>query len=489
MSQEITADFIRRFSQSPNILGKVPARINLLGTHVEHQGGYVNTLAVNHSLRFAAACRKDSILCVQNQDASFPEVTFDLHDMLPASPISWNEYIRTEKIRPGHWENYIRAVCAYYALLKGKQLRQGLNIYFSGNIPVGAGLSSSSSLVVAMTLVLAKAHQWNYTPEELVEIAGRAEWYVGTRGGWGDHAAMIFGKKDRMAHFCFFPFQLEYFHFPSHLSVICAHSMVKAKKSGQARHIFNQRIACYHIGLKLIHQSFPELEDKWPNLRDINSVNLSEDTIYEILLSLPVSLNREELYQALPGNEQFLDELLETHPHNESYPIRNVISYGIAECERSRAGAVLMKNHQYHEFGRLMSISHDGDRVTTWCDNEKTPFLWQASEQNILAHRERCREIPFVEKVSSLALMPGAYHCSLPELDFIVDTVQSIPGVLGAKLTGAGLGGTVLILAEKDKEDAITSLLQEKYYEPRNFSPRIFACQSVDGAHIEDISR
>ena len=487
MFKELRAGFRRVYSQEPELQGRVPARINLLGTHVEHQGGYVNTLAVDHYLYFAASYRNDSVICARNQDPAFQELSFHLEEMIPSSKVSWNEYIHLQNLEYGNWGNYIKAVCGYFAVLRGKDLRQGLNLYFSGDIPVGAGLSSSSSLVVAVTLLLAKAHGWSYSSEELVEIAGRAEWYVGTRGGWGDHAAMVFGEKERLAHFCFFPFHLEYSPFPSNLSVICAHSMVKAKKSEEARNIFNQRIACYQIGLKLVHQYFSHLKEKIPRLRDINPRNLgNEEQVYEILLRLPRSICLPSLFRELPGQEEALESILSTHAIDDYYPIRDVMSYGIAECERSRLGSVLMKAQKYHDFGELMFISHDGDRVSSWKEGKKTDWLWEATDENIAAHQKTFYN-KTADTVSSLAMLPGAYRCSIPEIDCIVDIVKPMEGVLGAKLTGAGLGGAVLILVEKEQVKEVIASLTKKYYYPRNFSPSVFECRSVAGAVIEGV--
>jgi len=297
---------------------------------------------------------------------------------------------------------------------------------------------------------------------------------------------MIVGQKNRLAHFCFFPFQLEYFPFPSHLSVVCAHSMVKAKKSGEAKEIFNQRIAGYRIGLKLVHKYFPELREKCPYLRDINPRNLPEEKVYEILHRLPTSISVSSIYKELPEHKNFLDELFTTHSPADAYPVRNVMSYGIAECERSRTGAVLMKKSKYPEFGQLMFISHDGDRVSRWQGNQQSRWCWEATDQNVSSSRGINNSLG--DEISSIATLPGAYHCSLPELDFIVDTVQSVKGVLGAKLTGAGLGGAVLVLVQKEQENEVISLLQEKYYNPRNLPPRLFKCRSVDGASLHETS-
>ena len=61
------------------------------------------------------------------------------------------------------------------------------NALTAGNIPIAAGLGSSSALVVASAEALVRINHLDFTPEEFITICGTAEWYVGTRGGFGDH--------------------------------------------------------------------------------------------------------------------------------------------------------------------------------------------------------------------------------------------------------------------------------------------------------------
>ena len=137
-------------------------------------------------------------------------------------------------------------------------------------------------------------------------------------------------------------------------------------------------------------------------------------------------------------------------------------------CARGDDAAML-------EFGRLMSITHDGDRVSRYDvrDGRFLPYL--ENRQSVSDDRvAKLIEISCNGQVApetesaDLRHQPGYYGASTPELDRIVDLVSPLPDVLGAGLMGAGGGGCVLILARGGEEAAakVTEGLAQGYYEP-----------------------
>ena len=87
-------------------------------------------------------------------------------------------------------------------------------------------------------------------------------------------------------------------------------------------------------------------------------------------------------------------------------------------------------------------------------------------------------------KVASSALwrQPGSYRCSLPEIDLMADLANSIPGVVGSQLAGAGLGGCMMVLTRSDAVEELTRVLEEKYYFPRNLKADLLHCRPIAGA-------
>lgn len=479
--------YIKKIGDEDVILIRVPARINLLGTHIEHRGGFINTLAIDKNLWCFAGKRNDLKVYIYDlEEKKYPEQVIDLEKELPEKGINWLDFIRKVKIIPGEWSNYIKGAFLYL-MNKLPQIEiKGLNLFFYGEIPTGAGLSSSSAMVVATMVALIHLYNLPIKKEELPEMCGEAEWYVGTRGGSGDHASMILGKKGYITHIRFFPFIIEYIPFPENYQVICCNSLIEAKKSANAKDIFNERIASYEIGLKLIKKKFPELKEKINYVRDINVKNLESNTkIYEILLALPEKLTKNEVYELLP--EENLDRIFETHREpKEGYKIRDVMLYGISECARSEVCAEFLKEGKIKDFGELMFISHDGDRVVRFLKNGiKRKWNYSVNDKYLLKLIEYSKSKNMKNrKKAEIYYQPGAYRCSIEEVDFIVDTVKIINGVIGAKITGAGLGGCVVILVEEKKANEVLEVLNEKYYNPRKLEFASFVCKSVNGVEI-----
>ncbi|RLF99519.1 galactokinase, partial [Thermococci archaeon] len=127
-----------------------------------------------------------------------------------------------------------------------------------------------------------------------------------------------------------------------------------------------------------------------------------------------------------------------------------------------------------HDGDRVVKFSPDG-KMKKWQYRVDDKYLFELIEDlesSDSGKRQRAR----------IYNQPGAYGCSTPELDFIVDLVKQIPKVKGAKLTGAGLGGCILILVEKESAEEVVEIVNEKYYRARDLPEVAFICNSVEGA-------
>jgi len=296
----------------------------------------------------------------------------------------WISLINSEKVSHlvlsagGDWSQYVKAAALRLQKKFAAQRLCGMDMVVSGNIPIAAGLSSSSALVVATAEAMAAVNRLNTFPSQFVDLCGQGEWFVGTRGGSADHAAIKYGQRGRVVKVTFFEFAVEdVVPFPQDYALLVCDSGVKAQKTTNAKDQFNHRVACYRIGTLLIKKFFPQYTPWIQHLRDVNTRHLTVPLswIYKILLHLPEKVTREELGELLPKDQ--LEPLFDSHnaPADGMYPIRGVVLYGLAECERSRYFADALKANSLEEIGRLMNVSHDGDRVVRLSpDGETLPY-------------------------------------------------------------------------------------------------------------------
>ena len=342
--------------------------------------------------------------------------------------------------------------------------------------------------MVASAEATVTANALEVLPSQFVDLCGEGEWYVGTRGGSADHAAVKFGQRGKVAKVRFFPFGLEHMvDFPAgHRLVIC-NSLVQARKAAGARDTFNQRIACYRLGTALIRQRYRQYAPLVEHLRDVNTRNLGVPLawIYRILLSLPEQVSRADLRTLLP--EDTLAPIFATHAEGAGgYPIRGVVLFGLAECERSRLGVDLLRAGRIAEFGRLMQVSHDGDRVVRHdASGTTTPYTAPVSNAYLLDQITALESGDPDQVISAqLQWQPGAYRCSTPEIDSMVDLALSVPGVAGAQLAGAGLGGCMMVLAQREAVSALTATMTAGYYAPLGLHPAISVCTPIAGSGV-----
>ena len=486
-------------------IARACGRVNLLGMHIDHRGGAVNALAVGDML-FVVEAREDDLVALRNIDYHYPPCQFSIGDELPRGEkiTDWDAWTMarfTERVEAGsqaNWSNYVKAAVLYLQHQNtgpdgalNPRLR-GMNVFVSGNVRPASGLSSSSSIVVASMEACARVNNLTLVPAELAEAGWYAEWYVGTRGGGGDHAAILFGKKGHLAHIGSYPITVSTVPLPDRVVAVLCNSLVVAAKTAGARNVFNQRVAGYELGLLLLRKHFPQYAAKMQHLRDVNpdAPGVDEGEIYQMLKALPEVAGREELSRALADQPDELARIFRSHEQVDGgYRVRQVCLYGIAECLRSERCVELLRSGDVAGFGELISLSHDGDRITHLVDGRRVPLEKPLSDADLDALTESVRsEDPERREAARLYRRPGGYDASCEELDFMVDVAKQVPGVLGAGLVGAGLGGCIVALAEKDAADQVIAAIEEHYCRPRGLPIVAQVCPGVGGSGILDLA-
>jgi len=479
-------------------------RVNILGTHIDHRGGSVNPIAVNHMWLVASPRDDDLVVARDVESAQFPEQRFRISECLPPGRKirDWDSWCYDElQKRNGDisttWSNYIRSAVLYLQNLctndDGLCARPlgGMDMMFYGDIPRAVGLSSSSAMVVATAEAVVRLNSLEIGRSELVAHCGLAEWYVGTRGGSSDHAAILFARPSAILHATASPLSVESVPLPDGYSLVLANSGIEAKKQAGARSAFNSRVAAYIFGFLLIKKQFPEYAERLEHFRDVNPdrLGVDESQIYRIVRSLPLSAGRAEVLRWLPEQEHKIARVFRSHEEPPGgYPIRQVCLYGIAECIRADMVPRCLAAGDMRHFGELMNISHDGDRVTRLVDGKRVPIDNRYPDERIdaLIDDLESGDLRRMER-ARLWRQGGGYSVSIPEVDTLVDIALATPGVTGAGLVGAGMGGCIVAVVESERAQTVVDNMAEHYYRPRNLPLAAEIITPVGGLHTFEL--
>jgi galactokinase len=286
------------YSQEPRIF-RAPGRVNLIGEHTDYNDGFVMPVAMGLSTWVLAAPRNDSQIFVYSQNVR-ESVQFDLNTLdFTAKP---------------HWSTYICGVAAALRL-SGAEIR-GANLLVDGNIPLGAGLSSSASVEVAAGFALLEIAGLSRGPLELAQICQRAEnEFAGARCGIMDQMIACCGRANsallldcRSLVFELLPL------FPRAEFVVC-NSMVKHQNAAGE---YNARRADCEAATRIFSEHLPAVRA----LRDVTLQDLDRfakslsDVLYRrsrhiVTENLRVTAASHALNQDNP--EAFGGEMLASH--------------------------------------------------------------------------------------------------------------------------------------------------------------------------------
>ena len=181
--QELSQTFAEKFGNAPTGIYFSPGRVNLIGEHTDYNGGHVFPCAITLGTYAAVSPRRDDKCRLFS--LNFPGAGIKEFSVLNPAYSSANE-----------WANYPMGVFATLANA-GHHALNGLDIAFYGNLPNGAGLSSSASIEVLTAVILNDVFGFDLPRIELVKLSQRAEnEFVGMNCGIMDQFAVGMGKKD-----------------------------------------------------------------------------------------------------------------------------------------------------------------------------------------------------------------------------------------------------------------------------------------------------
>ncbi len=280
-----------------------PGRVNLIGEHTDYNGGSVFPCALSFGTYLLLA--PNGTQKMRFKSLNMPEIVEVDLDKL------------TEPLPGKSWVNYPMGCMAWY-VRKGHKFDQGLDILIWGNVPAGAGLSSSAALEVVAAFAANDYLGLNYNHTDFAKIGQLAEHeFAGVNCGIMDQFASSWGKKDHAIHLnCD---TLEFEHVPVKLNGV----KVVIANTHSPHHLdsgaYNDRVAQCHLALEQLRKVKPELK----NLAELTEAEFKQ---IESAITDPIAHKRA----------------------------RHVVG----EVQRTADAVKALKAGDIEKFGKLMNASH-----------------------------------------------------------------------------------------------------------------------------------
>jgi galactokinase len=173
--------FEQQFNCSAELVCHAPGRVNLIGDHTDYNDGFVLPAAINFGTTIAASSRDDNVIKVYAHDCNQEVSEFALNE------IAFDEQMM--------WSNYVKG--SLQALMQKYPDINGANIVVTGNVPQGAGLSSSASFEIAILKAFVELYQLDLNGINAALLGQQAENdFVGCNCGIMDQLISAMGQKD-----------------------------------------------------------------------------------------------------------------------------------------------------------------------------------------------------------------------------------------------------------------------------------------------------
>ena len=449
--------FVKLYGDGPVSLWRVPARINILGEHID----YVSYLPTA-SLPFGS--RKHDMLMLFRGSATdrvrgastlkeYPAFSFTLSEGPPVATTGnveadWSSYLYEQGTPVSHWSNYVKGAAFFARLKYGAAARRGFDFVVDSTIPAGGGASSSSALVMLAGAAVHDVNKLSYESMEFARDAAKAEWYVGTRGGEMDHITMAFAKRDHAVLISFLDHQARQVTLPGRQLRWVTFFSQPADKGREVMIEYNERAAVSRIVLPALIEGWktkhPERYTEW--ISAIRSLETGAtgalDAIETLLRELPRRLTLTEIGQDYPA--------------------------AFAACARSFPNLVAERAEQplevqsraLHHIGEIRRVN----KATLVLDDLSRP----RSGRDVELELDKAMRLIGTLLDQTHESLRDLYAVSTPDVERLIEIIRACPGVYGAHLMGGGFGGNVLVLIPRENVASVIQRVQSEYYAPQN---------------------
>jgi galactokinase/CTP:molybdopterin cytidylyltransferase MocA len=444
--------YLEHYGENDASLLRAPARINVLGEHIDYVS-YLPTASLTFGSR-----ERDALLLYSRSALPFVRGSstspgYDPANFpLPEEPAlrfgeeivaDWLAFLTKHGTPEPHWQNYIQGSVVFARGKYGEQVVNGFDFAVDSNIPAGGGASSSSALVVLGGACIRYVNEISFTPQQLARDSALAEWFIGTRGGSMDHTTICLAQQSSAVLINYATHETRRLGIPDSSFAWITFFSRPANKGQEVMLEYNERAAVSRLIIPGIisnwQKSNPDLYNSWNKfLTEVRSGNMKAIASGEILLeSLPQSISIESLQTEYP--ELFLE-------------FQRSFTALLRETDRWPLAVRTRAQHHLGEVRRVALAEHALSAI----QNEASP---QAQLDVMRALGKLINE--------SHASLRDLYGVSTDEVEQLIKTIRSDANVIGARLMGGGFGGNVLVLTTRGHSNELIKLVQEKYYRPR----------------------
>ncbi|MDO9541068.1 MAG: galactokinase [Kiritimatiellia bacterium] len=294
-----------RFGCAPQAVAYAPGRIEVLGNHTDYNEGYVLSAAIDAGV-CAVVSGGEKKQCILSAFDVGEEAAFNL-------PVE-------KPIQNPHWANYLIGVAN--KLDTEGNLARGFNLTFAGDVPPGAGLSSSAALEVSAALALSSFYGLKLPKIQLVKLCQQAEnEFTGARCGLLDQISSLFGAEQALIFTDFRSLTVETKPIGADACFLLANTGVKHNLVESA---YNERRASCEQAAQY----------------------------FASVLAHPVKALRDVSQKELKKHGKSLDPV-----------VAKRAAHVIGENERVLEGRKFLRAGQLKEFGKLMFESHESSRI------------------------------------------------------------------------------------------------------------------------------
>jgi len=285
LSSQVAQKFQEIFASDGALLVRSPGRVNLIGEHTDYNNGFVLPAAVDKAIYLAIERRSDDEVHLFAMDLG---QSYRAPIRPPLTPSAL------------HWPNYILGIV--------EQLQElgfpigGFNCVFAGDIPLGAGMSSSAALENAVILALDRLFQLGLDPMKMVRLSQKAEnEFVGLQCGIMDMFASMFGRKDQVIRLDCQSLEYTYFPFKAPgLRILLLDTQVEHSLASSEYNVRRQQC---EAGVKLVQRHHPTVK----SLRDVTLEMLAAHVApVDELIGRRCSFVVEENERVLSGTQDLL---------------------------------------------------------------------------------------------------------------------------------------------------------------------------------------